>query len=188
MAVVVPPFFCWGHDGHPTSQRPHFTGDGHTTPILKEAKDQVLLGQTGLVGVMSHFLRYELEGPGTALSMGASRNCIADGREWAWRKGRTRRKIRSPHWAGLTSPRDPVVPNLRIGTTGPSWHLHNSISTFSEGMWIPREAGTLDHCPNTTAIFMTDMNNYIIQTRLMGLVFLNVCLTDQARGGARRVN
>ena len=34
----------------PTSQRPHFTGDGHTKPILKEVKDQVLLGQTGLVG------------------------------------------------------------------------------------------------------------------------------------------
>ena len=25
-------------------------------------------------------------------------------------------------------PRDPVVPNLRFGTTGPSWHLHNSAS------------------------------------------------------------
>ena len=28
----------------PTSQRPHFTGAGHTKPILKEVKDQVLLG------------------------------------------------------------------------------------------------------------------------------------------------
>ena len=26
------------------SQRPHFTGDGHTKPILTEVKDQVLLG------------------------------------------------------------------------------------------------------------------------------------------------
>ena len=28
----------------PTSQRPHFTGDGHTKPILNEVKDQALLG------------------------------------------------------------------------------------------------------------------------------------------------
>ena len=35
----------------PTSQRPHLTGDGHTKPILTEAKDQVLLGQTGLVSL-----------------------------------------------------------------------------------------------------------------------------------------
>ena len=28
----------------------------------------------------------------------------------------------------LRVPRDPVVPNLRFGTTGPSWHLHNSAS------------------------------------------------------------
>ena len=25
-------------------------------------------------------------------------------------------------------PRDPVVPNLRFGTTGASWHLHNRVS------------------------------------------------------------
>ena len=31
------------------SQRPHFTWDGHTKPMLQEVKDQVLLGQTGLV-------------------------------------------------------------------------------------------------------------------------------------------
>ena len=36
---------------YPTSQRPHFTGDGHTKPILTEVQDQVLLGQTGLVGL-----------------------------------------------------------------------------------------------------------------------------------------
>ena len=29
---------------NPTSQRPHFTGDGHTKPILEEVKDQGLLG------------------------------------------------------------------------------------------------------------------------------------------------
>ena len=28
----------------PTGQRPHFAGAGHTKPILKEVKDQVLLG------------------------------------------------------------------------------------------------------------------------------------------------
>ena len=28
----------------PTSQRPHFTGDGHRKPVLKEVKDQVELG------------------------------------------------------------------------------------------------------------------------------------------------
>ena len=27
-----------------------FSGDGHTKAILNEAKDEVLLGQTGLVG------------------------------------------------------------------------------------------------------------------------------------------
>ena len=27
-----------------TSQRPHFTGDGHTKPILNEVKDQVSTG------------------------------------------------------------------------------------------------------------------------------------------------
>ena len=32
-----------------TSQRPHFTGDGHTKPILTEVKDQVLRG-LGIVG------------------------------------------------------------------------------------------------------------------------------------------
>ena len=32
------------HRYRPTSQRPHFTGDGHTKPILNEVKDKVLLG------------------------------------------------------------------------------------------------------------------------------------------------
>ena len=30
-------------EAYPTSHRPHFTGDGHTKPILKEVKYQVLL-------------------------------------------------------------------------------------------------------------------------------------------------
>ena len=32
------------YESIPTSQRPHFTGDGHIKPILNEVKDQVLLG------------------------------------------------------------------------------------------------------------------------------------------------
>ena len=38
----------------PYSQRPHCTGDCHTKTILKEVKQQVLLGQTGPKGSHTH--------------------------------------------------------------------------------------------------------------------------------------
>ena len=34
----------------PYKSKTSFTGDGHSKPILKEVKDQLLLGQTGPVG------------------------------------------------------------------------------------------------------------------------------------------
>ena len=45
------PWRIWCQRPYNLQVRPHLTGDCHTKPILKEAKDQVLLGQTGLVGL-----------------------------------------------------------------------------------------------------------------------------------------